>query len=572
MSRFSRSPTSPAGCIVPVRRPAVRRSAAQRMALIALSCALSAGPAWAADSGGLDAHGFSAAGHVGNPLGYLELAYPSAGWKGAWDVGVLMDYADDPLMERIGEQVIPVIDATLTANVAAGVSILGYARVDAVLPVYALAVDQSGTFSGVGDLRVEGTVPLLTVRDARPGIAIVPAFWVPTGPSEHFLGDAGFGFGATVAVAQEIGVFGWDLNIGGRVGPEEAVRNVQWGRGLMAGLGVHVALGDAGSLGAEAHATPSASFDVDALPVEVLGHARYRLPLGLYADLGGGGGVTSGIGASKYRLVVGLGYSALGVAPAVDNDADGLVGSADQCPDRAEDKDGYRDGDGCPDLDNDGDGFRDAKDECPDAREDIDGVIDSDGCPEDDGDQDAVPDGSDDCPEDAEDVDGDRDDDGCPESDTDADQDGVPDHRDQCPNEPIRPGQNPRTSDGCPRLAEIANDKIVITDRIYFAEGQAVVLAESRPVLDAVARVLAEHPEVRDLLVEGHTDDVGNDDANYRLSEERARAVMNWLVEAGVDRNRLAAKGYGETAPLVPNDSNEHRAQNRRVEFTIVLR
>ena len=47
---------------------------------------------------------------------------------------------------------------------------------------------------------------------------------------------------------------------------------------------------------------------------------------------------------------------------------------------------------------------------------------------------------------------------------------------------------------------------------------------------------------------------------------------MNWLVEAGVDRNRLAAKGYGETAPLVPNDSNEHRAQNRRVEFTIVLR
>ncbi len=572
MSRFSRSPTSPAGCIVPVRRPAVRRSSPQRMLLIALSCALSAGPAWAADSGGLDAHGFSAAGHVGNPLGYLELAYPSAGWKGAWDVGVLMDYADDPLMERIGEQVIPVIDATLTANVAAGVSILGYARVDAVLPVYALAVDQSGTFSGVGDLRVEGTVPLLTVRDARPGIAIVPAFWAPTGPSEHFLGDAGFGFGATVAVAQEIGVFGWDINIGGRVGPEEAVRNVQWGRGLMAGVGVHVTLGDAGSLGAEAHATPSASFDVDALPVEVLGHARYRLPLGLYADLGGGGGVTSGIGASKYRLVVGLGYSALGVAPAVDNDADGLVGSADQCPDRAEDKDGYRDDDGCPDLDNDGDGFRDAKDECPDAREDIDGVIDSDGCPEDDGDQDAVPDGSDDCPEDAEDVDSDRDDDGCPESDTDADQDGVPDYRDQCPNDPIRPGQNPRTSDGCPRLAEIANDKILITDRIYFEEGQAVVLAASRPVLDAVARVLAEHPEVRDLLVEGHTDDVGNDDANYRLSEERARAVMNWLVEAGVDRNRLAAKGYGETAPLVPNDSNEHRARNRRVEFTIVLR
>lgn len=528
--------------------------------------------ALAADVGGLDAHGFSVSGHQGNPLGYLELAYPAAGWKGAWDVGVVFDYSDDPLVEQIGDQLKPVLDSVLAANVVGGASILGYARVDLALPVYPLAVDQLGTFSALGDMRLDATVPLLTVKGLRPGVAVVPAVWAPTGTEQRYLGDAGFGFGATLAVAQELGAIGWDLNVGGRLGPEADVRNVKWGTGLLAGLGVHYAFDDVGSIGVEAHATPSYGFSGAQFPLEVLGHARYRLPLGLYADVGGGGGVTSGIGASRYRLVVGLGYSALGTAPVVDVDGDGLLGKADACPDKAEDVDRFQDDDGCPDLDNDGDGFVDAKDSCPDEREDIDGVNDGDGCAETDGDQDGVPDGSDQCPGDPEDLDGNADTDGCEEIDADSDADGVPDYRDQCPSEPIRKGQNPKTSDGCPRLAEITGDKIVITDKIFFAEGKSVLLPTSTPVLTAVAQVLKEHPEVKDLLIEGHTDDVGNDEANYTLSEDRARSVMAWLIANGVDRNRLAAKGYGETKPLGPNDSDESRAKNRRVEFTIVTR
>jgi outer membrane protein OmpA-like peptidoglycan-associated protein len=73
-------------------------------------------------------------------------------------------------------------------------------------------------------------------------------------------------------------------------------------------------------------------------------------------------------------------------------------------------------------------------------------------------------------------------------------------------------------------------------------------------------------------LVEGHTNDIGDDAFNYGLSERRAAAVVDWLVRSGIDRNRLASKGYGETRPVVPNDSDEHRAQNRRVDFTIVSR
>jgi outer membrane protein OmpA-like peptidoglycan-associated protein len=529
-------------------------------------------PAHAQDVGGLDAHGFSIASHQGNPMGYLQLAYPFPGWEGAWDAGVTFDFSDNPLVENVGDQAVPVLDQVLAANVVGGASILGFARVDLAVPVYPYALDQIGAFAAMGDLRLDATVPILIPDELIPGIAIVPAVWAPTGAQQRYLGDAGVGLGATLAVAQEIGPVGWVLNVGGRTGKRMEVRNVEWGTGLLAGLGLSYRVRDDASIATELRATPTYGYSGEQLPLEALAHGRVRLPMGLYATLGGGRGLTKGVGSSNVRVVMGVGWSQPGIPPEEDLDGDGLWDRSDRCPDEPEDRDGFEDGDGCPDPDNDKDGVMDDVDRCVDDPEDLDNVRDDDGCPEYDADQDGISDGADQCPELAEDLDGNQDGDGCPEEELDRDGDGVPDWRDKCPDEPIRFGQNPETSDGCPKLAEISDDKIVITDKIYFELGKARLLPASTPVLEAVGQLLIDNPEITDILIEGHTDDQGNDETNYRLSDQRAEAVMDWLIAYGIDRNRIASKGYGETRPIVPNTDDDARARNRRVEFTIVTR
>ncbi len=134
-----------------------------------------------------------------------------------------------------------------------------------------------------------------------------------------------------------------------------------------------------------------------------------------------------------------------------DRDGDGIPDRDDLCPRRAEDRDGYRDADGCPDPDNDGDGVLDDADLCPDTPEDRDGYLDEDGCPDLDNDGDGIPDAVDACPDLAEDFDGEQDDDGCPEVLQDRDGDGVPDRVDRCPDRPEdRDGFE--DEDGCPEL------------------------------------------------------------------------------------------------------------------------
>jgi OmpA-OmpF porin, OOP family len=133
--------------------------------------------------------------------------------------------------------------------------------------------------------------------------------------------------------------------------------------------------------------------------------------------------------------------------PDPDNDGDGIPDKEDECPDQAEDFDGYEDHDGCPDLDNDGDGIPDTEDECPDEPEDFDGYLDRDGCPDLDNDNDGIPDTEDKCPNAAEDFDGFEDEDGCPDLDNDGD--GIPDSEDKCPDE-AEDFDGFEDNDGCP--------------------------------------------------------------------------------------------------------------------------
>jgi SH3 domain-containing YSC84-like protein 1 len=101
---------------------------------------------------------------------------------------------------------------------------------------------------------------------------------------------------------------------------------------------------------------------------------------------------------------------------------------------------------------------------------------------------------------------------------------------------------------------------------IHFASGQSAVPPEGEAVLSDVAKKLNDNPSWK-LRIEGYTDNVGRKAANQSLSQQRATAVMNWLVDHGVDRSRLTATGYGEARPLGDNSTDEGRAKNRRVEL-----
>jgi outer membrane protein OmpA-like peptidoglycan-associated protein len=246
-----------------------------------------------------------------------------------------------------------------------------------------------------------------------------------------------------------------------------------------------------------------------------------------------------------------------------DRDGDGILDPVDQCPDTPEDFDGFQDEDGCPEVDNDGDGIIDGADKCPNEA----GPMQNQGCPIKDRDGDGINDDLDKCPNEPEDKDGFEDDDGCPDLDNDAD--GVPDERDDCPNEP-----GPADNKGCPRkysLVAVTKDRIEIKKQINFATGSAkIVGAESERILDEVAQALKDNAQIKKVRVEGHTDSVGNDAANLRLSQNRANSVMSALIKRGIDPARMEAIGYGEAKPIASNATAAGRAQNRRTEFNIV--
>ncbi|TDP77138.1 OmpA family protein [Bradymonas sediminis] len=118
-------------------------------------------------------------------------------------------------------------------------------------------------------------------------------------------------------------------------------------------------------------------------------------------------------------------------------------------------------------------------------------------------------------------------------------------------------------------LVEVSGDQIRIKQKVFFATGKATILERSFDVLDQVASVMLTNPTIKKVAIEGHTDDVGDDAMNLKLSKERAQSVLDYLVKQGVSAERLSAEGFGETQPLVPNSSERTRSLNRRVEFKI---
>ncbi len=118
-------------------------------------------------------------------------------------------------------------------------------------------------------------------------------------------------------------------------------------------------------------------------------------------------------------------------------------------------------------------------------------------------------------------------------------------------------------------LANVDGNKISIDDSVYFATGSHVILEKSHKLLDDVAHIVLEHPSITKLEIEGHTDNVGKDESNKALSQMRAESVREYLISQGIQEGRLHAIGYGEEKPIASNDTEEGRAQNRRVHFHI---
>jgi len=115
----------------------------------------------------------------------------------------------------------------------------------------------------------------------------------------------------------------------------------------------------------------------------------------------------------------------------------------------------------------------------------------------------------------------------------------------------------------------IAEGQIQITEDIDFDTDSAAIGKDSKDVLREVAKTLTDHAEIKYVRVEGHTDNVGDAAHNKDLSQRRADAVVKWLVAHGIDDSRLTSVGVGDARPLVPNDTEEKRHRNRRVEFHI---
>lgn len=119
------------------------------------------------------------------------------------------------------------------------------------------------------------------------------------------------------------------------------------------------------------------------------------------------------------------------------------------------------------------------------------------------------------------------------------------------------------------RLEPIVKKRAIILHNLFFATNQTTILPESESALQDLYTMLKENPEIR-IRITGHTDNVGSDKANQKLSEGRAKSVRADLINRGINGDRIEAEGKGESQPIDTNDTEEGRQNNRRVEFMIL--
>jgi outer membrane protein OmpA-like peptidoglycan-associated protein len=420
---------------------------------------------------------------------------------------------------------------------------LGFAVPIVMHQAYSRSGD-GGRAGGLGDLLVAPAVQILR-QDGAKGVnlGVSAELSVPTGDPDAFMSPGVLQLATRVALSRSRGPFTLAGNAWYRFAARRVeVLNIKDGDqvGLSAGLGVQLKRLPLRA-GLDLYlAVPAREpfFHKEAIFSEAALAVGYQWGSFL-VRVGGAAGLAPGYGVPQERVFVTLAWATrtarfgvdeaapsapvaeaappAPVAPVAavdpDPDHDGLAGPADQCSDAPEDLDGYQDDDGCPDRDNDGDTVVDEADGCPDQA----GPVERKGCPE--GSEAKAP--------------------------------AAPLALEVVRKPPKAPAEE------------------VLADKVLFSRASARLDPAYVPMLERLVIWLKDHPEVREVTVEGHSSLTGPVSINQRLSQTRAEAVRMWLIQAGIAAGRVQARGFGAARPILPDSSDQANTVNQRVEFRV---
>jgi hypothetical protein len=529
----------------------------------------------------------------------MQVQSAAVGKNGEWVLGALIANATNPLVIRYDDAEHMSITRRTMIEIGGAYAFLDRFEAGLRMPLY----NQTGEGPDVGVASPSGTARGDLVAHVRAQLFKTPG-------ATQLVG--GVGLAVTFPTASEAQYAGVDkpsgralalltltpgamdrrltlsVNAGGVVRSKSELQNIRQGSGLAFGGAASVKAIEGLWVFGEIYGEMLPSSEVPSVmasagsmvTAEWLAGITYRPDPRINIGVGAGRGLVSGLGTPDFRGVL-----AVSVTPGrekevkpieppkpppveKDTDGDGILDASDSCKDDREDMDGFEDADGCPDTDNDKDGFLDSMDKCKDEAEDMDGFQDDDGCPDADNDNDGVLDAADKCPLVAEDKDGAQDDDGCPESDNDAD--GIADANDKCPDQAETINGN-ADDDGCPDAGDSA---IALTpSAIELLESIEFKGTELKPtaahVLGQVAATLRAHPEILRIKITVHVNAGGKDAKEKATTEERAIAIREWLIKAGISAERVSGSGMGGTKPLLKGKKSP---VNERVEIIILER
>ena len=573
-----------------------RRAVGAALTLLVVGLAAGLAPARADVSRNIDVG--TAPTSTSTEPGLFDVDTPDVADKGSWALGFAVQYETNPMVARWTDSAMADHELGLITTRTAFAIGLGYALTDrlelsARLPMYSQASEartmdapfgvEGASGFALGDVGVrakaqvvEGNVGFAGALDVTAPTRSDGQFTGTDLPTAHVQALLGIRAGRRLSLA---------LNGGFLARQSTQFMLVEQGSELTYGAALALRVLDKVAVVGEASgALGVVGAEGKVSPTEVTIGLRVRASRSATVGLGGGSGFGRGIGVPDMR-----GFVTISIAPGAspvepvrivvpppprdtrDDDGDLVANADDACRTDAEDADGFKDEDGCPDADNDEDGMLDGDDKCALEPEDKDGFQDEDGCVDRDNDTDGIDDVDDKCPAEPEDKDGFNDNDGCDEPDND--NDGVPDVLDQCALEPETINGND-DEDGCPDKGDagvmLMTDRIEVLEPIVFAGATAKLKPSSNRVLAQVGATLRAERGVKRVRVTVHVHPRGPGDD--QLSEKRADEIRKWLIQWGVEPERVEAKGIGSKRPLVAKTKRGAEEINDRVEFIILER